>query len=1284
MHLKRWQQITWRWLLGVLATLVLLVALLIGLFRTLAPVVPGYRARTEAWASRLLDRPVSIASMGAQWGLYGPELTLDQVQLFSHDGQRVLVSARQIRIGFTLSAIFHGRFARPDRLILVLPRVTVQRNLDGSYGIVGLEGSVASGIEKTGWRQVVTEAFAQEGQVLMLDGSVTLMDMRRPSAPLVFNGIRININNTLLDHRVAGRMQLPASLGQTLAFAVQVKGAGDAPQAWRWQAQAAGRSLDLPQWLAYWPAYDGHFRSGQLDLRAALDGLGGQVQNATLSVDARRVAADSPESGFDLLAGNISWVRDRGGWTLQGRDLQLRRGADVWPVSQFNLRRQDPPAKRSGWSGNASFVRLQDIVQLSAWLPSGTSGAIARLQSLAPSGDVHALKFSALRSGQELSAWSLNGRFEDLAIQPDGKIPGFNGLSGDLVADQNGGSLTLSGDKASVTFAHLFRGPLPLSTLNAALRFHHDAQGWHFDLTKLDASTPDVAHASAEGTLLLPADGGSPSIDLQASAENTDARNKSIYLPVGIMPKEVVEWLDRAIIAGQAPNASLELRGKLDDFPYDKGQGLFDIRFRLLHGTLDYADGWPPVTGLDADVEFKNQGMSAKLLHGQIMQDDISGTTAQFADLRNGMLAIKGTARGSAQTALRFLREGPLKDRFGHVLDQVQVAGGADVSLDLKIPVEHPEQYTLDGGVRLRDAGVQLAGLPKWPVTALNGVVKITQDGVSARQVQGQFLGAPLELSLQPDAGHDATQITATGGVQAAELTAGMSAEFQRAVTGETTWQLTGTLPNRPAESGASLALALSSGLQGLDLSLPAPFSKPADQSAPLRASIKLDTGAELQAKFNYNDLVDGLASLSTQNGSWRFDRGEVAFGGAAASLPQEPGLKVTGTLPEFSLSAWKALLPAAEPGGLPVSPGQLLAADLTIGDFFGFDQHIKNLHLQLTRTSDAWKIGLASLPLAGTVSWPFQPDAAHPIVADMQRVEITRKPATGQSEPPPKFDPKDVPPLTLSVKQFHYNGARLADLHAELLPMPDGVKLKALSVADPSFKLQASGEWVTQENGGASTQLIADLKSTNVERTLQAFGFAPALSGNQGELQADLHWPGGPFAEILPHLGGKLHVLLRHGSLLDVKPGAGRVFGLLSINALPRRLLLNFGDVLGKGFAYDSIEGNFTLDNGDAYTPDMTISGPAANIQMVGRTGLAKRDFDEAVVVMPSVGSTLPVLGAIAGGVGVGAVVFLLTEIFKKPLSQVGETRYHLSGTWDNPKLTEIPAPQPAAGSSP
>jgi uncharacterized protein YhdP len=253
-------------------------------------------------------------------------------------------------------------------------------------------------------------------------------------------------------------------------------------------------------------------------------------------------------------------------------------------------------------------------------------------------------------------------------------------------------------------------------------------------------------------------------------------------------------------------------------------------------------------------------------------------------------------------------------------------------------------------------------------------------------------------------------------------------------------------------------------------------------------------------------------------------------------------------------------------------------------------------------------------------------------------------------------------------------------------MPRPDGLNLSEFAVDGRTFKAQASGSWTVQPDGTQRSALDAHITSSDIEQTLKAFGYAPGITGDSAALDASISWAGDPFGKIVPGLNGTLHLKLAKGQLLEVQPGAGRVFGLLSINALPRRLLLNFGDVFGKGFAYDSIEGNFTLQNGDAYTRDLTISGPAAKIHVIGRIGLARHDFDEALIVDTSVGSTLPVLGALAGGVGVGAVVWLLTEVFKKPLTAVGEVRYRLTGPWDNPKLEKVaesprkaPPPKPS-----
>jgi len=120
----------------------------------------------------------------------------------------------------------------------------------------------------------------------------------------------------------------------------------------------------------------------------------------------------------------------------------------------------------------------------------------------------------------------------------------------------------------------------------------------------------------------------------------------------------------------------------------------------------------------------------------------------------------------------------------------------------------------------------------------------------------------------------------------------------------------------------------------------------------------------------------------------------------------------------------------------------------------------------------------------------------------------------------------------------------------------------------------------------------------------------------------------------------------------------------------LPRRLALDFRDVFDSGFSFDEITGNFRLKEGNAFTCDLTVAGTAADVGIVGRTGLVAGDYDQSAVVSANVGNTLPVVGGILGGPQVAAALFVFSRIFKKPLQDVGQAYYAVEGSWDDPAI--------------
>ena len=80
----------------------------------------------------------------------------------------------------------------------------------------------------------------------------------------------------------------------------------------------------------------------------------------------------------------------------------------------------------------------------------------------------------------------------------------------------------------------------------------------------------------------------------------------------------------------------------------------------------------------------------------------------------------------------------------------------------------------------------------------------------------------------------------------------------------------------------------------------------------------------------------------------------------------------------------------------------------------------------------------------------------------------------------------------------------------------------------------------------------------------------------------------------------------------------------------------------------------------------------------MSGRTGLQDQDYDQRVIVTPSVSDTLPVAGALFGpiGAGAGAVYFLGQKMFKSLPEQIDKIlrrEYLVTGSWNDPNIEKI-----------
>ena len=163
------------------------------------------------------------------------------------------------------------------------------------------------------------------------------------------------------------------------------------------------------------------------------------------------------------------------------------------------------------------------------------------------------------------------------------------------------------------------------------------------------------------------------------------------------------------------------------------------------------------------------------------------------------------------------------------------------------------------------------------------------------------------------------------------------------------------------------------------------------------------------------------------------------------------------------------------------------------------------------------------------------------------------------------------------------------------------------------------------------------------------------------------------------PTLSGNFTLQTGAGQFTKIDPGIGKLLGVLSLQALPRRMTLDFRDVFSEGFAFDDIAGDFKIQKGLMHTDDLKLEGPAAAVTITGDIDLAKETQRLDVRVKPALSSTFSAGAAVLFlanpivGAAVGAGTLLAQKLFNNPLDQMFSYDYRVTGSWSDPQVERV-----------
>jgi len=805
-------------------------------------------------------------------------------------------------------------------------------------------------------------------------------------------------------------------------------------------------------------------------------------------------------------------------------------------------------------------------------------------------------------------------------------------------------------------------------------------------------------------------------IALKGTLTHARADRLARYLPKPGL-ESTRSYLAAAFAGGDMDDVRFDVRGDLAGFPY---QRLHDGEFRIdghVRGvTLTYVPGAPTADGTRAPSQwpaFTQVAGEVVLDRGALEIHDAGGRMGelQLHDVNGGVknlyeqpaLGLRGQVSGPMTDFLRYVAQSPVGGWLHNGLATAAATGNAELDLGLSIPLQHGEQTTVNGALTLPGNDVRLvAGAPV--LADARARIAFSEKGVTVSGGHARALGGDVAFDGGTQA-DGALRFTAQGTVEAE----GLRKVAEEPVLARLASHLSG-------QAGYKLAIgiargqtefALTSPLAGLGLALPAPLNKPADATWPLAVSttVSLEDG---RPRDTLRVALSQPQGAVLQAEVLRDRSGDVprpiraAYAVGAPLPPLQPGGVLLLRGPSFNGDAWLALWrglsagppPPAATAGAPAataaaddmgisyvpSAAALKTPDLVLGG-----RHLTNVDVLLAQVvaagDDVWRSSISSDQTKGVVEYrPETPARGAQLFARLDRLALDSRdaepepPGTPASQPAPETSQAStVPALDIVVENFELNANKLGKLEVAATTQTGGHdwRLTKLALTTPEATLSGTGRW-----SGAPARHVSldfDLELADSGAFLGRLGMGQVLKKGKGKLAGSVTWTGSPLALDYPSLQGKLRVEIDEGQFLKADAGAGRLLGVLSLQSLPRRFMLDFRDLFSEGFAFDNVTGDVVIERGVASTRDLRMRSATAAVLMAGRADLKAETQDIDVIIVPEINAGAASLAYAAINPVIGISTFLAQLFLRSPLTEAGTREVHVTGTWSAPKVEEV-----------
>jgi uncharacterized protein (TIGR02099 family) len=1217
----------------------LLVAVLLSVLRYSLPYMDSQKHHLENWLENKFGAQLRIGEINASWNGSGPAIVLRKLQLIQNSQSPISLDIEETFIEVDFWASIFAQQIQSQTFDLRGMSVSLDIHLlqqeDSDFPIV----------------DALEHLFLQQLQSFSVSGSKILLVTEHDQQTILVE--QLSWSNQGMRHQGVGQLQVEELTKNSASFVLDLYGNQDDL---RGTFFAKAEEIDLSPWLSQWltTRYELTESRGNFVLWAGIE------QNSLRSIQ------------VDLADSRFGWATDDSTIhaSILGGQLSASPIGNEWAFNLDNLVLQvNDEVLVSNWLGklsqgnlNISNAQALQIDKLLPLLPlTLEQETFAFLEQFQPQATVDRLDLQLSPSGLAIAKLKIS----QLGWQQSDIMPGMSDLSAEINWFENKGRLSLLGKDSALSTEQILGNNIAYQQFKAELYISPLAQGMQFYLPHVSLSSDwlnisqSMFYRSHDNYLALSGQ----------IAELNVSDVKKLF-PAVLMGQDTKDYLLEALLDGEVQSAQFLWSGKLDRFPFTKQDGIFQAGVNIQQANMRFHSEWPALSNLDIDLLFENEGLAMNSQQGKLLDIDLNDLHASIPSLAPGaILRIEAQASAGGKQVRTLMQQSSIADSLGVVLEQVQLDKPLSTSLNLHIPLSG-QNIVAKGEIQLPDNDIYIPSL-QLNFKRAKGSVTFNNDVVEFDQLSANLLGQDVKIDF---AGQNVEQsyvseIKLRGDWQITPLLEKYHPGMSMYLSGSSDWQadIALSIPKEGYEYSASIT----SELNLVDSELPVPFAKSSEQTMPLRILSKGNQQAST-VDISLGDDIEFSGNLPHQD--MQFSRAHLAIG-QTDTVGMGLGFSIAINLPELDSNQWYPTISTLL-ADLSDSETPLIGAPQRI--FVSADtaliasQKLTDFELLAKNTSDSWLFDLNAKQARAKITlhkdWlgsGVDVKADFIDLADWQGESANTKAMV--------FSPDlaTLPPVKFECLRCSFHGNELGRVDFTLSRAAGGMHIDSLRLNNSHGLFYATGDWYLSDNQ-SSTRLVGEFSSSDFGAFLQDFKFNSGIKDSKAGADFDLTWQRAPYEFNYASLDGDVDWRLTDGYLTDVPDKGSRIFSILSLESLVRKLKLDFRDVFAKGFFYDKMKGSLQIVDGIADTRDTLIDGGAGEITMQGYSDLVNMQLNYQLAFAPKVTSSLPVIIAYMVNPATALAALALDQVLTSA-KVISNIKFSLTGSFDEPQLEEL-----------